>query len=118
MSCQFESSRDAYQANLSRINAEWIAKHSPDFEGTTAGGVKVPRGTAGAKTARAGGDPDVRLRADGDADVEPGAYLGEFVVPACPRCGGILKVRGAAGEACSWANHSCWYGTNPVDEKK
>ncbi|CAN0317358.1 unnamed protein product [Ectocarpus sp. 8 AP-2014] len=61
MSCRFESSRDVYQENLSRINA------------------------------RAGGDPDMRLRADGDADVEPGAYLGEFVVPACPRCGGILK---------------------------
>ncbi|CAM9992808.1 unnamed protein product, partial [Ectocarpus fasciculatus] len=91
MSCHLESSRDAYQANLSRINAQWIAKHSPDLEGTAAGEANKLRGTAGAKTARAGGDPDVRLRADGDADVEPGAYLGEFVVPACPRCGGILK---------------------------
>ncbi|CAM9665103.1 unnamed protein product [Ectocarpus sp. 13 AM-2016] len=91
MSCRFESSRDAYQQNLSRINARWIARHSPDLEGTPAGGAKTPGGTAGAKTTRAGGDPDVRLRADGDADVEPGAYLEKFAVPACPRCGGILK---------------------------
>ncbi|CAM9332556.1 unnamed protein product [Scytosiphon promiscuus] len=35
--------------------------------------------------------PPVHLRADGDADVEPGAYLGGFMVPDCDKCGGILK---------------------------
>lgn len=78
MSCRVSSSRNAHQANLAKINARWRAKYSPDL---------------GSRSAAVGRDPDVeRLRADGDADVEPGAYLGDFVVPACVRCGGILKV--------------------------
>lgn len=86
MSCRIRSSRNTYQANLSRLNAPWIAEHSPELKGG--------RGTAdGGNKGEGAGDPAVHLRADGDADVEPGAYLGDFVVPACEKCGGILKVR-------------------------
>lgn len=85
MSCRASSSRNYYQDNLSRLNAGWIAAHSPGLEER--------------RQAVAGGDPDVvnvdRLRADGDADVELGAFLEEFVVPGCVQCGGVLKVKHA-----------------------
>lgn len=93
MSCGAESSRDVYQAELARLNAPWITRHAPELLTAADGGKDG-----------AGGDPDAqRLRADGDADVEPGALLEEFVVPSCDRCGGILKVgvwRGWVCQAC------------------
>jgi len=90
MSCRAESSRDVYQAELARLNAPWISRHSPELLTAAAG----EKGNGDGAGAAAGGDPDVqRLRADGDADVEPGTYLEEFVVPSCERCGGILKVK-------------------------
>lgn len=93
MSCRVKSSRNAYQANLARLNAPWIAEHSPELKAARKGtGGAADAGHEGART----GDPSVHLRADGDADVEPGAYLGEFVVPACEQCGGVLKVRGTS----------------------
>lgn len=36
------------------------------------------------------GETASELRPDGDADLEPGALAG-FRVPACERCGGVLK---------------------------
>lgn len=44
---------------------------------------------------------DARLRADGDAEIAPDADLGEFIVPSCARCGGILKVRRGEGQLTS-----------------
>eukprot|EP00904_Undaria_pinnatifida_P006753 jgi/Undpi1/3207/HiC_scaffold_15.g06581.m1 len=76
MSCRSKSSRDIYQADLAQLNAAWIDKHSA---GSQAG------------EAPSGGDPSVELTPDGDANVEPGEHLEEFVVPACVKCGGILK---------------------------
>ncbi|CAM9568189.1 unnamed protein product, partial [Pylaiella littoralis] len=83
MSCRVESRRNAYQAGLARLNAPWIAKYSE--ENDSGGG--AADASENAKAGGAGG----RLRADGDADVEPGDHLGEFIVPACAHCGGILK---------------------------
>ncbi|CAM9233809.1 unnamed protein product, partial [Hapterophycus canaliculatus] len=87
MSCRIRSNRNAYQENLSRLNAPWIAEYSPELKS----GKKGTGGTADSDEEAREGDPAVHLRADGDADVEPGAYLGRFVVPACEQCGGILK---------------------------
>ena len=93
MSCRVESSRNAYQANLAHLNAPWLAKHAPELTGAEDKG--DPACAAPATTASEHGRDGERrgkLRADGDADVEPGEYLEDFVVPACVRCGGILKV--------------------------
>ena len=78
MSCRSKSSRDIYQADLAQLNAAWIDRYSA---GSQAG------------EAPSGGDPSVELTPDGDANVEPGEHLEEFVVPACVKCGGILKVK-------------------------
>lgn len=69
MSCGHESDRNAYQVHLARINSSLIAEHAP-------------------KAGRSG----ERLRADGDADVEAGEKLRDFIVSPCSYCGGILKV--------------------------
>lgn len=84
MSCQSKSSRDVYQAHLAQLNAAWIDRYSPE-----------PK----PGEAPSGEDPSVELTPDGDAKVEPGEYLGEFVVPACVKCGGVLKV-GRFGKVC------------------
>lgn len=91
MSCRVESSRNAYQADLARLNARWISEHSPELTEATGMNDPASSATAAAGTGQNGADAR-RLRADGDADVEPGAYLEDFVVPPCVRCGGVLKV--------------------------
>lgn len=72
MSCGRESDRNAYQAHLAHINSSLIAELAPE--------------------AGRSGDPSLRLRADGDADVEAGEKLRDFRVSPCPYCGGVLKV--------------------------
>lgn len=69
MSCGHESDRNEYQAHLARINSSLIAEHA-------------------SVVGRSGN----RSCADGDADVEAGEKLRDFVVCPCPYCGGILKV--------------------------
>ncbi|CAN0408590.1 unnamed protein product [Ascophyllum nodosum] len=77
MSCIRETCRNTHQADLARINASLIAEHAP-ASGRPGGAVES-------------GDPGVRLRADGDAEVETGDRTQDFIVPACSRCGGVLK---------------------------
>lgn len=84
MCCGVEACRHEYQAQLATLNAPWMDKHAEAL-----GMGDKPK---------SGGDPDVRLRADGDADVEPGERLKDFVVPECSECGGFLKVKAWAAE--------------------
>ncbi|CAN0096034.1 unnamed protein product, partial [Sphacelaria rigidula] len=91
LSCGLKANRNAHQMHLARLNAGWIARNT-----RAAAGVVAASGTAAAGTEAASGAGgfqarDARLRADGDADIDPATNLGGFEVPACVRCGGVLK---------------------------
>lgn len=93
MSCRVESSRNAYQEDLAKVNATWLSEHSPQLTGAKAvGEPSLSSAAVASGSGRDAGGDARRLRADGDADVEPGEYLEEFTVPPCARCGGVLKV--------------------------
>lgn len=91
-SCRAESSRNAFQADLARLNGPWIREHSAELTKTEGKDDTAAAAEAAAGNGHGSGGDARRLRADGDADVEPGAYLEDFVVPPCVRCGGVLKV--------------------------
>lgn len=95
LSCRTESSRNAYQADLARRNAPWITRYSAELTAETPNKGDPLTIAAASGNGHGGGDAR-RLRADGDADVEPGEYLNDFVVPPCGRCGGVMKVNRTA----------------------
>eukprot|EP00752_Nemacystus_decipiens_P008702 g7767.t1 len=90
MTCGVESSRNAFQADLARLNAPWISKYARELAEADKDNIDPSLSTAASGNGHEGGGARL-LRADGDADVEPGEHLHDFVVPPCVRCGGVLK---------------------------
>lgn len=106
LECGATGSRGDVQARLLERNPRWRRwtpasprnPGSPDASpgahvgsagGTGTAGDPAPDGGARREIA-ADGDAEVEIAPDGDAEI-PEAALAEFRVPACRRCGGVLK---------------------------